>query len=146
MNIQTRFWDKVKIGSDNDCWSWSAYVKPNGYGQFRLPNGSILSHRFAFESKFGPIPTDLMVCHKCDNRSCVNPSHLFLGTAKDNSLDMVNKDRGNFKRGGKHPNAKLTQTQVLSIRNDKRKQREIALEYNVSISSVSLIQNKINWK
>ncbi len=81
------------MGSKGNCWEWTGLERSNGYGVFETKGKLYSAHRFAFYSVFGPIPKDLYVCHKCDNRKCVRPSHLFLGTAKDNYMDMLSKGR-----------------------------------------------------
>ena len=90
----TRFWSKVQKGAT--CWGWTGAVA-NGYGQFNQygPNSSpVRAHRFSWEFHYGKIPDGLWVLHHCDNPPCVRPEHLFLGTAADNSQDMVTKGRG----------------------------------------------------
>jgi hypothetical protein len=81
---------------DTGCWEWRAAKTKKGYGLFCVASKLIYAHRFSFEAYKGEITTGLFVCHRCDNKSCVNPNHLFLGSAKDNSEDMVKKGRANF--------------------------------------------------
>lgn len=100
----------------------------------------MLAHRFAYELVVGPIPDGLHVCHSCDNRYCVNPSHLFVGTAKDNIHDMIAKGRKTILQGEQLPITKITWEQVLSIRADGRSCVDIALEYGISPQQVSKIK------
>jgi hypothetical protein len=86
-----RFWSKVD--RSGDCWIWTGRVNRGGYGCFDVGRGSELAHRVAFKIAVGPIPDDLCVLHHCDVRNCVYPDHLWLGTQRDNALDMVAKGR-----------------------------------------------------
>jgi hypothetical protein len=119
------FWNKVdKSGPlilDTACWVWTGGKTSNtkeGYGQTSTKGRNELAHRKSWELHFGVIPAGLCVCHKCDNRICVNPDHLFLGTNKDNMEDCVAKGRFvvNSKVGVDCSSAKLTEEQVLEIR------------------------------
>lgn len=89
-----RFWMKVR--KTKRCWLWSGAEHDFGYGRLNKPgrgNGYIHAHRFAWTLAYGSIPNDMCVCHRCDNPRCVRPSHLFLGTLSDNTLDMIAKGR-----------------------------------------------------
>lgn len=90
MNLDL-FWQKVD--RSEDCWNWRATLNKWGYGTYRANRKTWKAHRLAYTLLVGPIPVGLMACHKCDNRRCVNPAHIFLGTAKDNFRDAMSKKR-----------------------------------------------------
>lgn len=102
------------------CWNWRLYAFPNGYGGFSMQvNGRTLTkstHRGAWEAVHGPISKGAVVCHRCDNRLCCNPDHLFIGTQSDNIKDMVAKGRGRAPRGEAHHACKLTSRDVSIIK------------------------------
>lgn len=92
--IKARFWTNVSRINDTACWNWEGTLTPGGYGQFYITKGTQWqSHRFVWQSVFGGIPDGLWVLHKCDNRKCCNPFHLYVGTAADNSFDAISRGR-----------------------------------------------------
>lgn len=111
-SLEERFW--AKADKSGECWLWTGAMSRNGYGNFNFEGKYPGAHRVAWILAHGPIPENYFVCHSCDVKRCVNPSHLFLGTSADNQTDMANKGRST--RGERHPNVKLTTEQVLEIR------------------------------
>jgi predicted DNA-binding protein YlxM (UPF0122 family) len=89
-----RFWEKVDIKNDSECWEWKNGKYLNGYGGFNSNNKHEYAHRIAWELTYGAIPENMCVCHHCDNPSCCNPKHLFIGTMADNMHDRDRKGRG----------------------------------------------------
>jgi len=152
--IGERFWPKVKIAAANECWEWTAAKFPCGYG--RIAEGgaarrALRAHRVSWELEHGEIPNGLWVLHTCDNRGCVNPAHLFLGTAKDNTVDAWKKGRMYClpqNRGSDNPQARLSQLQVNEIRDllaTGVRQQELAQRFVISRQQVSRIANRQCW-
>lgn len=142
-NLRNRFWDKVNLWfgiADEDCWNWVA-AKTFGYGRLNVNKRSRLAHHLSWIMYKSEIPEEMNVLHKCDNRACVNPSHLFLGTLKDNNQDCNNKQR-NY--------CKLTSEQVKEIRTRlkdcNQSQSELAREYKVSNTMITDIKLNKWWK
>jgi hypothetical protein len=135
---------------EDDCWEWQAGDNGQGYGRFRVDGKKTGAHRFVWELYYGPPPSDLMVCHKCDNPGCVNPDHLFLGTNQDNMLDMVAKGRNRPRLGEANNKAKLTKNKVLQIRSmyasGNYSQRDLAAVFDVGQPCIKDVVNYITWK
>lgn len=140
-----RFWFKVDVQSDDDCWVWLG-AKQDGYGVFGVDKKVIFSHRYSWILHNNKeIPVGSVIRHQCDNPSCVNPNHLLLGTQKDNVDDMITRNRRVYKKGESHPNAKLNQEQVDIIRATTESSRALALKYGVNKSTIKRIRNKNLW-
>jgi hypothetical protein len=142
------FWSKVDIKTDNECWNWTAYKLNNEYGRFWFRGKLFRANRVAWILTYGEIPDGLFVLHKCDNRSCVNPGHLFLGTAQDNTDDMIQKNRALKAVGEKVCHAKLTTQQIHEIWHLKSAmtQAAIAKLYNIHPSQINCIFKHKTWK
>jgi hypothetical protein len=145
--MKDRFWSKVD--KSGDCWLWTASVNRRGYGQFKIydrGNGKqkvMEAHRLAWLLENGDIPDGLCVCHKCDNPRCVRLDHLFLGTCKENSLDMAQKGRATMY------NAKLTEQQVVAIRQEYANglsSYEIAARLQMSHVAIMKAINGETWQ
>lgn len=161
--------------SPTECWEWIGSKNRYGYGKISIKMKRFLVHRVIYELFIKP-PNDLCVCHKCDNRSCVRPSHLFLGTKAENTKDMVSKGRAAFgdkngarlypeklMRGKKHfyakhpelhrgelnPRSKLTNLDIINIRKEKIEGytlKELARKYGVSFTLIGMIYRREIWK
>lgn len=146
-SAEERFWSKVR--KSENCWEWTGRKDTGGYGTLSIDGRGVAAHRFSFELLNGPIPQGqghhgTCVCHSCDNRSCVNPAHLFLGTHTDNMRDAFAKERFD-RKGVKHPRAKLTDNDIRSIRVDGRLLREIADDYGIGTTQACAIRNRKAW-
>lgn len=93
MNLHDRTWAKVRQGDPDECWPWQAALSSTGYGVAGWNGSSTSAHRAIWMLTYGEIPPGLMVCHACDNPPCCNPSHLFLGTQRENMQDAQRKGR-----------------------------------------------------
>lgn len=154
--IYDRFWSHVGVSNSDACWGWSASFDLHGYGQFVYRKGkktwriksSIFAYRFPWDFPGIERPLNsLCVLHACDNPPCCNPSHLFLGTQKDNVADMVRKKRNVF--GASHISSKITDADVLEIRrrrNSGELYKDIARDFPLSESSIRKIAIRMRWK
>lgn len=149
--IDQRLWNRVVV-DNKGCWNWTGTKDTKGYGSIRFNKKGYWVHRFAWQLTYGEIPVSLMVCHRCDNPSCINPAHLFLGTAKDNSIDMMQKNRGGkgrFIRGHLPYNTKFTEEVIREIRSRYSKeavtQTQLAQYYGTSQGHITNIVNGRAW-
>jgi len=139
-----RFWSHVN--KTDYCWEWTASKYPFGYGCFKANGKKFGAHRFSWILANGPILYYLFVLHKCDNPSCVNPDHLFLGTQRANMRDRMKKWRHVY--GEKSKASKLTESQVFDIWKNKNSENAgiVAKRYNVSRSCIQAIWVGKNWR
>lgn len=166
--------ERTKINSLG-CWIWQGAKNPKGYGKININYKTVASHRLSYVLFNGDIKAGLYVCHTCDNPSCINPKHLFLGTAQDNTHDCFNKGRdkrkgrklssihrariGDFQRGkscpqrgrkgGENPSAKLNSHSVIEIRRKHAagiKMKDLVSEYKVHRSTILCIIKRKTWK
>lgn len=125
------------LNPESGCWIWEGQKRPDGYGM--LSGSKMRAHRYAWEIVNGPVPEGLCVLHRCDNPSCVNPEHLFLGTRGDNVRDAAAKNR--MPHGESHWASKLTSEQVLEIRSSSLSQTTLADLYKVNQSTICRVRS-----
>lgn len=118
MKTVAEFWDNVGKGTIDECWPWNRARVEKGYGVVYLRKKRWYTHQLSYTVSIGEIPEGMCVCHACDNPPCCNPSHLFLGTNYDNTMDKVSKGRCSRTNGIRNGANKLTEQQVLDIRSE----------------------------
>lgn len=128
------------------CWLWDGCWNEHGYGTINVERKPTLAHRVSYTLHIGPIPEEMNVLHRCDLPCCVNPDHLFIGTQGDNVHDMERKNRSYHPFGENHGRAKLTETEVLSIRSDYRSAYALSKIYPVSSFVILQIRKRRIWK
>lgn len=141
--LEQRFWKRVEK-QEGGCWEWTGSVNGSGYGlvgEGGREGKYLTTHRYSYSLHKGDIPAGMVVMHSCDNKRCVNPDHLSLGTPKDNTQDAVRKGRIH---NGKRP-TKLTDEQVLFIKEHLEiSGKDLAAQFSVSRSAISAIRNGRN--
>jgi hypothetical protein len=132
---ETTFRSKIDFAHETGCWPWVGAVDAYGYGQFQR---CTKAHRFSWQVHRGPIPNGKCVLHRCDNRRCVNPAHLFIGSHADNNKDMAKK--------GRHGRRKITNDQVREIRASSLTQKELGRKYGLDQTTISDIKLGYTFK
>ena len=160
-SIKSRLLSKTIIDPITGCWNWMGGIRSCGYGGIKIANKTYLTHRISYQVHIGDIADGMFVCHKCDNPSCINPEHLFLGDNYINILDASIKNRlATGSKNGAHTHkekvrkgsmigtAKLTENQVLEIRSMYKiiPQKQLAKNYGVSRGTIQNIHEGRNWK
>ena len=137
----------ARVDTSGECWTWTARTTVDGYGVFSVGASNVGAHRFSYELHTGPIGEGLFVCHRCDNRRCVNPAHLFLGTPAENSADMAAKGRS--VRGNQQVRAKLTDAAVRDIREARARGTgvdELAARFQVDRHTITRAALRRGWR
>jgi len=142
MDKMERF--NMQVDKTDGCWMWKGTISQGRYGQFGWNYRTLSAHRASYLLHVGEIPDGMFVCHRCDVPACVNPEHLFLGTASDNSRDAAQKGRHYV--GEKNARAKITESQALEIRALSLPAPDIAKMYGLCPSTVYRIKNGTYWK
>lgn len=141
--IANRLW--TKVNKTDGCWEWTGSTgKTSGYGVIQYNGKQTQPHRVAWELEYGTIPPGMYICHHCDNRLCVRPDHLFVGTPKENTADMIAK--GRVARGNRMPQTKLTPDDVRAIRASTESYKIIAARYGIRDMYVYEIRSRRVWK
>ncbi len=137
-----RFWSRVDMSGA--CWEWKGQLNKNGYGMFMQDGHPLRAHRISWTLTYGPIPEAMLVCHHCDNPSCVRPSHLFLGTSADNMADMAEKGRAGKVIGSENPRTLISDDDIRRIRErvaNGEPQSAIAVQFGVTRSHIWRVVN-----
>ena len=148
-NYTKNFWNKVNKKGTDDCWEWSGSCSCWGYGILIIKTRPMRAHRVSWEIHNGPIPADLCVLHKCDNRKCVNPNHLWLGTNEENTQDRHKKHRDYSPKGELNVFCKLTEQQVVQIKkllDNGVPNVQIASKFNISQQNICNIKKGRSWR
>lgn len=129
------------------CWLFNGRKSRSGYGLIKFKGIQRPVHRFLYETFYGPIDKNLVCCHKCDVRNCINPAHIFIGTREDNQKDM--KEKGRAAKGSRNGMSKLTEDNIKNIfklRKSGMMQKDIGKLFNVTQSHISLVLSNGTWK
>lgn len=142
-SLHDRFFSRfVKL--TNGCWQWRSHTDKDGYGVLPGAYQNTRAHRLSYEIHYGVIPEGMLVCHKCDNPGCVNPGHLFLGTAKDNAQDALQKQRHFV--GQKNGRSKIKEKDIEHIKESKLNGQQLADFYGVNRSTINKIRRGDTWQ
>ena len=144
--LEERFW--FKVNKTDYCWEWVGGKNSSGYGTI-YNEKTVLVHRLSWQIHFGDIIEGLCVCHSCDNKKCVNPDHLFLGTQQDNMNDMVEKGGNNSPKGEKNGMHKLSESDIHIIKymlGEGSTQSNVAKLFGVSQPVISNINLQKAWR
>lgn len=161
-NVREIILSRIDVDDATGCWNWTGAISSNGYGHMQWQNKTLSTHRLSYECFVGPIPDGKSVCHSCDNRKCLNPEHLWIGTHSDNMSDMVIKGRAavgdrniarrhpEIRRGSKNGRSKLNSDIVRSARELYVKggitYRELAERYGVALQVMYRAVKGISWR
>ena len=140
--LRERLLSKIEV-DENGCWIFKGALMGTGYPFIWKGTKNVAGHREAYRIFIGPLGDGDVVCHRCDVRNCINPSHLFKGDRAINNQDMRDKRRHRF--GERSPLAKLSEESIFKIKKDKRSNSALAREYGVNASTISRIRSGNRW-
>jgi hypothetical protein len=153
-SMHERIWSRIDKKGPYDCWVWISGIGKNGYGYIKTrigprkegKNKYESAHRLVYTEVNGPIPEGMLICHKCNNRKCCNPSHLYAGTNQDNMNDKVRSGHSTF--GSKNPKARLKESDIVQIRqlrSEGKTLKSIAEQFNVHLATIGYICQGKRW-
>lgn len=153
-DFKARFWAKVTVAGEDQCWLWAGATEMSGYGYMWIVNNkseslAVKAHRLSFYYQHGDAVDDVCVLHRCDNPPCVNPNHLFPGTRADNNRDRMNKGRNRQQGGSANSNARLDIEQVIEIKAlvaSGISQTKVGERFGIKQAQVSRIVRGVSWK
>ncbi len=150
-DTKERFKNSFIIDLKTGCWVWQKH-KQNGYGYININKVNWRAHRYSYLINKGSLPINKWILHTCDNRACVNPDHLYAGTAKENYQDMVNRHPerifycGKYQKGEAHSRTKLKEKDVIEILNSKLEAKELVSLYGICLGHLYRIKKRKYWK
>lgn len=157
-SVKERILNAITVNAKTGCWEWQLSTsRSNGYGSLKRNGVTTAAHRASYEAFVGEIPKGLFVCHKCDNRRCVNPDHLYAGTQSDNMQDRFKRGRANLPKGSNHVASKLTEKDAVLIRAFTKRHPParkrgysvcgfLARWFGVSVSTISAVHTNLRWR
>lgn len=137
--------DRLRAGcfKTGECWVWNKSVASSGYGQIRLNYKNLRANRASYMVFKGEIPDGMVIRHTCDNKLCINPEHLILGSCKQNSQDMVERDRQ--AKGERNGRCKLSESDVQAIKDSKLSYSQLAKQFGISKGHAHRVKNGVAW-
>lgn len=142
-SIRERLLKNKTISAYTGCWEWGLCISSGGYGIIGVNQKARLAHRISYQEFVGEIADGMCVLHKCDNRKCINPEHLFLGTKGDNADDR--KRKGRCAKGEGNGGAKLSESDVRYIRQSEQSAKDLSILFDVHVSAIYKIRSGIYW-
>jgi hypothetical protein len=146
--LKERLLEHIIPEPNSGCWLWTAsLINKDGYGSIKVDGVTKMPHRMSYEVFKGPIENGLLVLHKCDTPCCINPDHLFLGTSKENTHDMMRKNRAVFPKGEGSGHARLKNEDIYFIRSNPHiKGKDLSKMFNITPTAISKIRLNKRWK
>lgn len=138
------FW--ANVDKTDKCWLWRGSVTTDGYGRYMYQKKGYSTHRLSWWLHHGELPPSMDVLHTCDNRLCINPAHLYLGTDVENARDCIARGRANKPKGEQHPRAKLNTAKVIAIRASNLPDKPLAKSYGVAPSLIYAVRARRIWR